>query len=268
LSLSDSLSPNDRLEKSPIETAQARTPARVLVGRAGPSYRTATALKLREDHAAARDAVQAEVSLHRDMSAGGGDNLVNRFGLFEVQTLAASKAEYLRRPDLGRKLSPQAEESLKHNCHEAADLQVAIGDGLSATAVAAQAPRLLARLHAMSVERGWSFGRPFLIRYCRVGTMNDIGDVLNPAVLVLLVGERPGLATAESLSAYMAYRPHAGQTDADRNLISNIHARGVPCDDAARRIFGLADAFRAMKRSGVGVTEVLGQQLALYPFDR
>jgi ethanolamine ammonia-lyase small subunit len=98
--------------------------------------------------------------------------------------------------------------------------------------------------------------------------MNDIGDVLNPAVLVLLVGERPGLATAESLSAYMAYRPHAGQTDADRNLISNIHARGVPCDDAARRIFGLADAFRAMKRSGVGVTEVLGQQLALYPFDR
>ncbi len=89
---------------TPLELALARTPARVLVGRAGTAYRTSTALKLREDHAAARDAVRAEIDLRRDF----GDEQIGRFALFEVQTLAASKAEFLRRPDLGRKLSPRA----------------------------------------------------------------------------------------------------------------------------------------------------------------
>jgi ethanolamine ammonia-lyase small subunit len=136
------------------------------------------------------------------------------------------------------------------------DLQVVIGDGLSAPAVAAQVPELLDRLHAGAGACGWSFGRPFLVRYCRVGVMNDVGDLLSPVALVLLVGERPGLATAESLSAYLAYRPRAGHTDADRNLISNIHARGVGPDETVRRVVAFADQFRATGRSGVGVTEV------------
>jgi ethanolamine ammonia-lyase small subunit len=134
---------------------------------------------------------------------------------------------------------------------------VLIGDGLSATAVAAQAPALLDRLRDAAQARGWSFGRPFLVRYCRVGVLNDVGDLLAPAVVVLLIGERPGLATAESLSAYLAFRPRGGHTDADRNLISNIHARGVSVEEAARRIVALAEQFRALGRSGVGVTEVL-----------
>jgi ethanolamine ammonia-lyase small subunit len=208
-------------------------------------------LRLREDHAAARDAVQDEVDLTRDF----GPDRVARFGLFEVRTRAGSKAEYLRRPDLGRKLGAEAGEAIRAACPAGADLQVVVGDGLSATAVAAQAPGLLDRLFASATARGWSFGRPFLIRYCRVGVMNDIGDLLAPAVVVLLVGERPGLATAESLSAYLAYRPRCGHTDADRNLISNIHARGTGPDEAARRIVALADQVRAAGRSGVGVTE-------------
>jgi ethanolamine ammonia-lyase small subunit len=132
---------------------------------------------------------------------------------------------------------------------------VVIGDGLSATAVAAQAPGLLDGLHEAARSRGWSFGRPFLVRHCRVGVMNDVGDLLSPGVVVLLIGERPGLATAESLSAYMAYRPRGGHTDADRNLVSNIHARGVSLDEAARRITALAEQFRALGRGGVTVKE-------------
>lgn len=247
------MSDNAPSPQDPIEALLARTPARAVVGRAGPAYRTATWLKLREDHAAARDAVYAEVDLLRDF---GGER-VERFALFDVQTRPGSKAEYLRRPDLSRRLDDDSRDVVRRSCPTGADLQVVIGDGLSATAVAAQAPGLLDRLAASAVERGWSFGRPFLVRYCRVGVMNDVGDLLGPAVVVLLIGERPGLATAESLSAYLAYRPRAGHTDADRNLISNIHARGVGPDDAARRIVALAAQLRSLGRSGVGVTEVL-----------
>lgn len=247
---SDSLSPR---ETDPLQLALDRTPARVLVGRAGPAYRTATWLKLREDHAAARDAVQAEA----DLLSSFGSETVAAFELFGVQTGVTSKAEYLRRPDLGRRLNEESRESVRTSCPAGVDLQVAVGDGLSATAVAAQVPELLARLRDSAAERGWSFGRPFLVRYCRVGVMNDIGDLLAPRVVVLLIGERPGLATAESLSAYMAFRPRSGHTDADRNLISNIHARGVSLEDATRRITALAAQFHAAGRSGVEVKEVL-----------
>lgn len=237
----------------PLELARGHTPARVLVGRAGPGYRTATWLKLREDHAAARDAVRAEVDLQRDF---GADTLAS-FGLFEVQTRASSRGEYLLRPDLGRRLDDGARERVRAECPPGADVQVVIGDGLSATAVATQAPGLLGGLRAATLERRWSFGRPFLVQYCRVGVMNDVGELLGPAVVVLLIGERPGLATAESLSAYMAYRPRAGHTDANRNLISNVHARGVSLEDAARRIIVLAERIRAVGSSGVGVREDL-----------
>src|SRR5262245_15536372 len=220
-----------------VQLALDRTPARVLVGRAGPAYRTATWLKLREDHAAARDAVQAEVDL---LSSFGPDRIA-AFELFTTQTCVNSKAEYLRRPDLGRRLNDASREAVRVSCRTGVDLQVVIGDGLSATAVAAQAPELLAQLHASATERGWSFGRAFLVRYCRVGVVNDIGDLLAPSVVVLLIGERPGLATAESLSAYMAFKPRTGHTDADRNLISNIHTRGVSPEDASRRIIALAE---------------------------
>jgi ethanolamine ammonia-lyase small subunit len=236
----------------PAELALARTPARVLVGRSGPAYRTVTWLKLREDHAAARDAVQTEINLQRDF----GSARIARIGVFEVRSQATSKGEYLCRPDLGRRLATDSRESVRINCPTGADLQVVIGDGLSATAVARQAPGLLDRLHAHARERGWSFGRPFLVRYCRVGLINEIGDLLAPVVVVLLIGERPGLATADSLSAYLAYRPRFGNTDADRNLISNIHARGVAHEEAVQRISAMSDCFRTTGRSGVGVTEV------------
>src|SRR6185312_16144291 len=132
---------------------------------------------------------------------------------------------------------------------------VVVGDGLSAAAVAAQVPGLLPRLDEETRGQGWSFGRPFFIRHCRVGVLNDIGDLLDPQVVVLLIGERPGLATAESLSAYLAYRPRSGHTDAQRNLISNIHARGIGPEEAARRIMALAEQMIRLEVSGVAIKE-------------
>ncbi|MFO0811139.1 MAG: ethanolamine ammonia-lyase subunit EutC [Gemmataceae bacterium] len=238
--------PMDAPRESEAIDLLACTPARLLAGRAGTSYRTATSLELRRDHAAARDAVWTELNLPAGLD------------LPIVQTLAANKQEYLLRPDLGRRFSPSARATLAADYPTNADIQVVVGDGLSATAVAAQVPQLLPRLRAGAVERNWSFGRPFAIRYCRVGILNEIGELLDPAVVVLLVGERPGLATAESLSAYMAHRPRPGHTDAHRNLISNIHARGIGPDDAAARILGLADEMKRQGTSGVTVKEVLG----------
>lgn len=232
-----------------LDLVRARTPARLFLGRAGPGYRTETLLGLRRDHAAALDAVRRDLDPARDLGAG----LVDRFGLFTVETRAATKAEYLMRPDLGRSLSDEALAALDARCPREADFQVAIGDGLSAAAVAAQVPGLLPLLEAGARERGWTFGRPFLVRHCRVGVLNDIGGRLGCAVTVLLIGERPGLATAESLSAYMAFRPQAGQTDAHRNLVSNIHARGLSHPEAAREVFRLAEAMALRRASGVGI---------------
>jgi ethanolamine ammonia-lyase small subunit len=125
-----------------------------------------------------------------------------------------------------------------------------IGDGLSVTAVIKQLPALLPVLRKHVIARGWTLGTSFMVRHCRVGILNEIGDLLNPKVVVLLIGERPGLATAESLSAYMAYKPKSGDSDANRNLISNIHARGVAPADAAARIVDLASAMMNAQTSG------------------
>jgi ethanolamine ammonia-lyase small subunit len=165
----------------------------------------------------------------------------------------------MSRPDLGRRLHPDSAELIRLDCPSGADLQVVIGDGLSPAAVAAQVPRLLPLLEEGAKSLEWSTGRPFAIRYCRVGILNDVGEILNPAVVVLLIGERPGLSTSESLSAYLAYRPKAGQTDAHRNLISNIHARGTSPEEAAGRILGLAGQMIREQIGGVAIKELRGE---------
>lgn len=253
----------DREIKSPDEELhllaeiQQRTPARVFVNRSGLSYRTSTWLGLRQDHAAAADAVHAELDISRDFHT----EFVARHKLFTVQSQAASKDEYLLRPELGRQLDDTARQLLAERCPTGCDFQIVIGDGLSAAAVRTQVPRLLPELQNLAANRGWKVGQPFAVRFCRVGIINEIGEVLSPAVVVLLIGERPGLVTAESLSAYMAYRPRVGHTDAQRNLISNIHSRGVPVDTAAQRITELAAQMMTMQISGVSVKESFSQKL-------
>ncbi len=236
-----------------VRKIRARTPARLLEGRAGAAYRTSTQLDLREAHAAARDAVRAELDLEKTF----GVTFARQWQLFEVRAQAAGKEEYLLRPDLGRYFDDASREEIRRNCSQGIDLQIAIGDGLSVPAVAAQVPRLLPLLDEGAAARGWKVGRTFVIHYCRVGILNEIGELLNSRVAVLLIGERPGLATAESLSAYMAYRPRARHSDADRNLISNIHARGLNPHDAAARILNFAAQMMQAGLSGCTLRENL-----------
>src|SRR5262249_7642949 len=157
----------------------------------------------------------------------------------------------------GRQLDPHGQELVARVCPPRPDLQIVIGDGLSVTAVRVQVPRLLPLIIERARSQGWMVGQTFAVRYCRVGVMNGVGELLRPNVVVLLSGERPGLATAESLSAYMAFQPGAGHSDAQRNLISNIHARGVSAEAATARIIGLARQMIARKISGVALKEEL-----------
>jgi ethanolamine ammonia-lyase small subunit len=236
-----------------ISKIRAQTPARVLAERSGAAYRTATQLELRDAHASARDAVRAELNLERELGAA----FVEQWNLFAISTMATSKDEYLQRPNLGRRLDEQARHEIQAKCVSETDLQIVIGDGLSVTAVASQVPALLPLLVEKAQALGLKVGNPFVVRHCRVGVMNDIGELLQLKAVVLLIGERPGLATAESLSAYMAYRPRAGDNDSRRNLISNIHACGVTIESAATRIVALAGQMLQHRISGVELKEDL-----------
>ena len=240
-----------------VQKLRAQTPARLLAGRSGAAYRTNTQLELREAHAAARDAVRAELNVFAGQEVDPGDEFFRKSGLFEVCSRVTSKDEYLLRPDLGRHLNSASRAEVTRRCTVGHDLQIVVGDGLSMTAVATQVPRLLPLLCEEAKARDWSVGQTFVIRYCRVGILNEIGELLAPKVAVLLIGERPGLATAESLSAYMAYRPKTADTDANRNLISNIHARGVSTERAAQRILNLAASMMKAQASGCQLREEL-----------
>jgi ethanolamine ammonia-lyase small subunit len=240
-----------------LRRIRARTPARILVGRAGAAYRTSTQLELREAHAAARDAVRAEL----DLETTFGADFVKQWGLFEVCTQAAGKDVFLLQPELGRHFNDASRADLQSRCSRGNDLQIAIGDGLSVPALAAQVPTLFPLLHAGAKERGWILGQSFVIRHCRVGILNEIGELLDSRAVILLIGERPGLATAESLSAYMAYRPRRTHSDADRNLISNIHARGTKPEDAATRILNLIAQMLHARASGYNLREEPATQI-------
>jgi ethanolamine ammonia-lyase small subunit len=241
-----------------LRKIRERTPARILAGRAGSAYRTSTQLELREAHAVARDAVRAEL----DLESVFGAAFIKQWNLFEVCTEARSKQEYLLQPDLGRRLNEASRQELATRCSRGNDIQIAVGDGLSVTAVAAQVPSLMPLLVEGARARGWNVGNPFVIRRCRVGVLNEIGELLAPKVVVLLIGERPGLATAESLSAYMSYRPEKNHTDANRNLISNIHSRGLNPQAAADRILSVAAQMMASQISGLGIREKLPGKLS------
>ncbi|MGB6632038.1 MAG: ethanolamine ammonia-lyase subunit EutC [Terriglobales bacterium] len=253
----DKLAPSYDLSEI-LKKVRAQTPARLLAGRSGAAYRTNTQLELRQAHAAARDAVRAELSLFTNPD----DEFVRKWNLFEACSRVASKDEYLLRPDLGRHLSEMSRAEVARRCIKGQDLQVVIGDGLSVTAVVTQVPRLLQPLYEGAITRGWSVGDAFVIRYCRVGILNEIGELLRPKLVLLLIGERPGLATVESLSAYMAYQPKASDTDANRNLISNIHARGVSTEQAVRRILSLAASMMNTRQSGCRLREELREELS------
>lgn len=227
------------------------TPARIFRGNVGTSYQTNTQLELSLDHAFAVDAVQQTADLNDLFS----QEFIHRWQLFATQSQATSKQHYLLRPDFGRRLSASSKADIVAACPPAQDLQIVIGDGLSCAAIKAQVPALMPILVTGARAVGISVGRTFFVKFCRVGVLNDIGPLLRARVVILLIGERPGLATAESLSAYMAFAPNGQHTDAQRNLLSNIHGRGISHQDAATRILRLAQAMLKGQVSGVQLKE-------------
>lgn len=219
------------------------TTARIGVGRAGYRPKTKTLQLFQSDFAISQDALYREVD----------PVLLQKFDLFQVETMITEgKEQYLLRPDLGRKLSSEAMALIKSRCVKRANIQICVGDGLSATAIEVNIPKIMPVLISGCQSVGLSLGTPFFIHHCRVGVMNDIGDILEPDVVILLIGERPGLGRAESMSAYMAFQPRSGDTDADREVICNIFDNGGtnPLEAGA---YAVQLAQTMMKNRGSGV---------------
>lgn len=192
------------------------TYARLAVGRAGPRPRTRTMLLFGADHAVTQDAIFGDVPTE----------LLDQFGLFTVQTQVTDQDEYLLRPDLGRRLSDEGRKVVEERCTRNPQVQIVVGDGLSAAAVTNNLPQIYPVLEQGLASAGFTLGTPFFVRYCRVGVINDVNDIVGADVVVLLIGERPGLGVADALSVYSGWRPGPGKSDAHRDVICMITANG------------------------------------------
>ncbi len=228
---------------------KARTPARVGLGRAGARYKTETMLRFRADHAAAQD------SVFSDLPEGfAKDN-----GLIPVQTMCHDKDEYLTRPDLGRRFDEQNQKIIKANCGEHPKIILAIGDGLSSAAIAANALDCAKAIRQGLSAAGIELGKSLYIRFCRVGASDHIGSLTGAELVCLLVGERPGLVTAESMSAYLTYEPRIGVPESARTVVSNIHRQGTNAVEAGAHIASLLLEMLKRKCSGVAFRQGVGQ---------
>jgi ethanolamine ammonia-lyase small subunit len=174
-------------------------------------------------------------------------------GFFLVNTMADSKETYLKRPDQGRKLTEAGRELISSRCVQEPEVQIVISDGLSVAAVEASVRDVyLVLLDSLRIH-GLSWGTTLFVKNGRVACMDQVGDLLRPQVLVLLIGERPGLVSARSLSAYMGYSPRTGMMESDRNVISNIHAAGTPPIEAGAHIGSVLKAMLDQRTSGISL---------------
>ena len=232
---------NDAKDKDGYLAMKAKTPARLGVGKAGARYRTISMLRVRADHAAAQDAVFSDVS----------EEFVKKNNFVAVKTLCKDKDEYLTRPDLGRRFSPEEIEVIKKTCGQNPKVLIIVGDGLSSSAIEANVEDMIP-----AIKQGlsmYSINVPpiLFIKYARVGAMDDIGQVTDADVICMLVGERPGLVTAESMSAYIAYKPKHGLAEAKRTVISNIHKGGTTPVEAGAHAAELIKKMLDKKASGI-----------------
>ncbi|WP_342469290.1 ethanolamine ammonia-lyase subunit EutC [Ureibacillus sp. FSL K6-3587] len=221
------------------------TPARIGVGRAGLRPLTKTWLKFRYDHAAAVDAVNSEVS----------KSFLDKRKWPILTTQALDQATYIRRPDLGRKLSKESREYLMEHGQKGATVQIIVSNGLSATAIEENAEDVYLSLCQSLELLNIPYAPTFYFERGRVGLMDEIGELLQPEVILYFIGERPGLLSAESMSVYMCYQPNATTIESDRLVVSNIHRNGLPPVEAGAYISTIVEKMLHYKASGVKLLE-------------
>ena len=226
-----------------FKALKEKTPARLGSGRAGPRYKTLTMLRFRADHAAAQDAVFSQVP----------EDYAEKNGLVAVQTRCKDKDEYLTRPDLGRCFDEENANILRSRVTAGPRVQIVVGDGLSASAVMANAMDCMAAIRDGLKLKGIETGESIFVRYCRVGAGDAIGDITGCELVCMLVGERPGLVTDKSMSVYITYHPHTGVSESARTVVSNIHAQGTPAVEAGAYVADLIETILKRKVSGVGL---------------
>jgi len=222
---------------------KGRTPARLGSGRAGPRYKTLTMLRFRADHAAAQDAVFSQVP----------EDFAAKNGMAEVVTRGKSKDEHLTRPDHGRCFDEENQKKIRSAIQGAPRVQIVVGDGLSSAAITANAMDCLEAIRDGLKLKGIDAGTPIFVRYCRVGAGDAIGDITGCELVCMLVGERPGLVTDKSMSAYITYQPKVGIPESTRTVVSNIHPQGTPAPEAGAHIAELIATILEKKASGVAL---------------
>jgi len=228
-----------------LKHLKEKTPSRIGVGRAGTRPKTSTLLKFRYDHAAAVDAVYGEVK----------KDLLKELDLFTVNTRVQDKDVYIRRPDYGRRLSDEAIQEVQQKCKKSPTVQIIVSDGLSSKAIDENLEDVYLSLQQSLKTMGLETGTPFYIEKGRVAVMDDVGEILKPKVIVLLIGERPGLVSAESMSAYLCYEPRKGTIEADRMVISNIHKGGIPPVEAGAYLGTVIQKILKYEASGVTLVQ-------------
>ena len=218
-----------------------KTPGRIGIGKAGPRLPTMSYLQLRADHAAARDAVLKSVD----------PQLLEELRLETIPTRCADINEHLTRPDMGRSFPQESLQKLKALNPKPPQVQVYLADGLSSAAVEANARDILPSLLDGLEDHGFAAGIPFFVRFGRVPAMDVVSEQTGAEVTCVLLGERPGLATANSMSAYIAYRATVGMPESRRTVVSNIHSGGIPAVEAGAHIADLIAVMLERKTSGV-----------------
>ena len=213
------------------------------IGHVGTRYATDVVLQFQAELAVAHEAVGTVLP----------DEWAGERGYLALKTRVEDHRQFLLRPDLGRRLSEESVELLRDRAAKSVHVQPILADGLSAVACMGSGPELLDAFTRECQSRGWTVGTPMCAKFARVWLEDEIGQEVDAKVAVILLGERPGLGTGDGLSAYMVHEPRIGKTDSDRNMISNIHARGTPPPEAARRLALLAGAMMEQGRSGVSL---------------
>jgi ethanolamine ammonia-lyase small subunit len=229
---------------NPWQALRALTQARIALGRAGVSMPTAAQLEFQLAHARARDAVHQPLNV---AALGGGWLLAH--------SACADRAAYLQRPDLGRRLDDASRGALAGAAPPACDLALVVADGLSALAIEQNAKPFLDALLPRLAHDGWVLGPPVAVLQGRVAIGDEIGALLNAKAVLVLIGERPGLSSPDSMGLYMTWGPRAGRTDAQRNCVSNVRPAGLSYAQAAHRVHYLLDQARARGLSGVGLKD-------------